>query len=197
MKLERILLIVVTFVLIVFVFKHCSRPSEEKEAEQEKAHETEIAILKVERATVQLRQDSLAKVYKSKGKTDSLNLALQDSKIQALQTKLTNQRPKVIERIQADTAVLSYVNTLEEVVTELQIKVDTLLQQKEFQRKLYSDLVLAEIIEDKNDMQTGVEYARRVAELEKSNKRKERGKRFAKILLPVAAVGAFLLGASL
>lgn len=194
LTLERILIAGLTIIVIILVMRSCSRPSEQKEAERKEQYETQVAILQVEKATVQSRQDSLVRRYKEKVKADSSSLALQGARIQALQSKLTNQRPKVIERIQADTSVLSYVNTLEEVVTELQVQNDTLKSQANFQRKLHEDLIVAEFMEDRAEQQMFVEQSRRIDEIQKQSRKKERRSKLKTILVPIVAVVAFILG---
>lgn len=195
--LERILVAGLTVVLIIFIMKDCSRPSEEREAERKEMYETEVAILKAEKTSIQARQDSLVKKVVIRTRKDSVQIALQDSKIKALQTKLTNQRPKVIEKIQADTAVLSYVNTLEEVVTELQTQNDTLKSALEFHAKINQDLIAQEFVEDKVEAQMAIETSIRISDLERSAKKKERKSKLKGILVPVALIGGFLFGASL
>lgn len=194
---ERIALAVLVVVVIILIMKDCARPSEEREADRKEQYETEVAILKVEKATVQSRQDSLVRRYKEKVKTDSISLALQHSRIKVLQTKLTNQRPKVIEKIQADTAVLSYVNTLEEVVGEQQVQIDTLKSVVEFQRKMNEELISIERIEDRIESEMAIQNSRRISELEQQGRKKERKNRLAKILVPVAAVLGLIGGSQL
>lgn len=182
---------------MIFIMRDCSRPSEQREADRKQQYETEVAILKAEKAEIQSQQEASVKVYKDRLASDSINLRAQDARIQALKSKLANQRPKVIKKIQADSAVLSYVNTLEETVSELQIQIDTLKAQKEFQRKLNEDLIAQEFIEDKIEAQMAIETSIRIADLERSAKKKERKARLKTILIPVVAVGAFLLGSQL
>ena len=180
-------------VILVLVMKDCGRKSEQKEAEREIQYKTAIKILETEKAEIQARQEASVKVYKDKVKSDSINLRAQDARIRVLKAKLANQRPEVIEKIQADTAVLSYVNTLETVVDELHIQNDSLKAQSEFNRKLYDDLALAEIIEDKNDLQAKAEYSRRVSELEKSNRKEKRKKKLGQLVAVFAGgIGLFL-----
>lgn len=160
-------------------------------------YEDTIKILRSEKAVIQSRQEATVKTYNAKLKEDSLSLALQDARIKALKSKLANQRPTVIEKIQADTAVLSYVSTLEEVVTEQQVQIDTLKAQKEFQRKLNEDLIAQEFVEDKIEQQMSLDYTRRIAELENQSRKKERKSRLSKILIPIVGIAGFLVGAAL
>lgn len=176
-----------SFALIIFVLRDCSRPSEEKEADRKKQYETEVAILKAEKAEISSRQEATVKRYSEKVKQDSINLRAQDARIQSLKSKLANQRPKVIEKIQADSAVLSYVNTLEETVNELQVQVDTLKAQNEFQRKLNEDLIAQEYIEDRIEADMAIQNTRRISELEKAAKKKQRGSKLWKTVSTILA----------
>lgn len=195
--LERIIIIGLAFILIILLLKDCSRPSEQREADRKEQYETEVAILKAEKTSIQARQDTLVKKVVLRSRKDSVQIALQNARIKALQTKLTNQRPKVIEKIQADTAVLSYVNTLEEIVTEIQVQNDTLKSQIQFQRKINEDLILLEAVEDRVEADLTLQTSVRIADLERSAKKRERKSRLAKVLIPIVAAGAFLLGATL
>lgn len=197
LTLERIALAVLFVVVIILIMKDCSRPSEEREAERKEQYETQLAILQVEKATVQSMQDSLVRRHKEKVSADSSSLAIQDSKIKVLQTKLTNQRPKVIEKIQADSAVLSYVNTLEDVVGELQVQNDSLKAQKDFYRKVAEDLIAMENIEDKIEASMQIETTRRISELEQQGRKKERGKKGWKFLAVVGTIGGLFAGSQL
>lgn len=191
------IIVLLGIIIMIFIMRDCSRPSEQREADRKQQYETEVAILKAEKAEIQSKQEAIVKTYNAKLKEDSLNLALQDARIKSLKSKLANQRPKVIENIQADTAVLSYVETLEETVNELQIQNDTLKAQKEFHRKLNEDLIAQEFVEDKIEAQMAIETSRRVAELEKSNKKKESGKKGWKVLAIVGTVLGFIGGSQL
>lgn len=194
---ERIAILVLGIIIIVFLLRDCARPSEQREADRKKMYETEIAILKADKASIQAIQDSLVQKVVLRARKDSIEIAAQEIRIQALKTKLASQRPKVIEKIQADTAVLSYVNTLEEVVTEQQVQIDTLKSVIQFQRKINEDLIITEITEDKIEADLAIQTTRRVAELEKLSKKKERKSRLAKVLIPVVAVAGLLLGSQL
>lgn len=194
---ERIALAVLAIIIIVFLLRDCSRPSEQKEADRKQQYETELAILKADKAEIQSRQDEAVKTYQNRLKLDSINIRAQDSKIQALKSKLANQRPKVIEKIQADTAVLSYVNTLEETVSELQVQNDTLKSSVAFHKKVNEDLILAEIDEDKVEASMNMKFAMRVQDLEKLSRRKEKRSKLAKVLIPIVGVAGLLVGASL
>lgn len=191
------IIIGLAFIVIILLLKDCSRPSEEREADRKEQYETEVAILKAEKTSIQARQDTLVKKVVLRSRKDSVQIALQNARIKALQTKLTNQRPKVIEKIQADTAVLSYVNTLEEIVTEIQVQNDTLKSQIQFQRKINEDLILLEAVEDRVEADITLQTSVRIADLERSVKKKERKSRFVKILVPAAAVAGLLLGSQL
>lgn len=195
--IERIAIAVLIIILIIFLLKDCSRPSEEREADRKELYETEIAILKADKTSIQARQDSLVQKVVLRARRDSIEIAVQDIRIQALKSKLANQRPTVIEKIQADTSVLSYVNTLEEVVTEQQVQIDTLKSQANFQRKINEDLIITEITEDKIEADMAIQTTMRIAELEKQRRKKERKSRLAKVLIPVAAVAGLLLGSQL
>jgi hypothetical protein len=193
LNFQYILIAVLSIAVILLLLKDCDRPSEEKEADRKKMFETEVAILKQEKREIQSRQDSTVKRYNDKVVADSIQLAAQNQRIKALQSKLTIQRPKVIEKIQADSAVLSYVNTLEEVVTELQVQNDTLKAQNEFQRKLNDELITLEITEDKIDAAAKIEYEFRIHELEKQAKKEKRKKKLGKLIAVIAGgVGLFL-----
>lgn len=188
-------IILVLVLLAALVFRECSRPSKPDFADQ--AFKDTIEVLRQEKAVIQSRQEATVKTYHRKVQEDSSNIALQDTRIQALQTKLANQRPKVIEKIQADTAVLSYVNTLEEVVTELQVQNDTLKSQVQFQRKINEDLILLEAVEDRVEADITLQTSVRIADLERRAKKKERKSKLKTILIPVAAVAGLLFGSQI
>lgn len=186
------------FIILIFIMRDCSRPSEEKEADRKKQYETEVAILKAEKSEIQSRQDSAVKRYKDKLEVDSINLRAQESKIQALDRKAVQQRTPRVETLIIDNPeLLSFVTTQQEIITELKVEVDTLKAQAQFQRKLNEDLIIAEFQEDRAEQQMFIEQARRVDELGKQVKKKERKSRLAKILVPVAAVAGLLFGSQL
>lgn len=191
------IIIGLAFILIILLLKDCSRPSEQREADKEKEFKTAIAILEADKAEIQSKQEATVKRYVDKVKVDSINLGAQNARIQALQTKLTNHRPKVIEKIQTDTAVLSYVNTLEEVIAEIQVQNDTLKSQIQFQRKINEDLILLEAVEDRVEADLTLQTSVRIADLERNAKKRERKSKLKTVLIPVVAVAGLLIGAQL
>lgn len=195
---ERIAILVLGIIIIVFLLRDCARPSEQREADRKKMYETEIAILKVEKATVQLRQDSLVRTYKAKVRSDSASVGALESKISQLEKKAAIQRTPLVDvLVQDNPELLAYVTTQQEVITELKVEIDTLKSQAQFQRKLNEDLIIAEFMENKIEQQMALESTRRIEDLEKQSRKKERKSRLKTMLIPAVAALTFLLGSQL
>lgn len=178
---------------LVYVFW----PEKEDFSERKQQYETEIAILKVEKAHISSRFDSIAKASKDKGKSDSLKIARQDSKIQGLEKLSKERRVKVETIIEDNPDLLSFVETQQEVITELKVQVDTLKASVAFHQKVNDELVQTHEAEERIDQQLHEKKDNRIVELEKEVKKQRRGKLVAKILVPVVAVASFLAGSQL
>lgn len=193
LTIERIALLVLVIIIVVFIMRDCSRPSEQREAERKKMYETEIAILQVEKATVQSRQDSLVQTYKAKVRSDSASVGALESKISLLEKKAALQRTPLVDvLVQDNPELLAFVTTQQEIISELKVEIDTLKSQAQFQRKLNEDLIIAEFMEDRIEQQMALEQTRRIDELDKAAKKKGRGNRLWKGLATVLA-GAVLV----
>jgi thiol:disulfide interchange protein len=193
MKIQTIAIAVLSIAVILLMLKDCDRPSEQKEEDRKKQYETEVAILKVEKASIQKAQDSIGKVLIQRTRKDSIILKAQESKIQALEKKAARQRVVVDTLILNNPDLLSFVDTQNEVISELKVEVDTLKAQNEFQRKLNEQLISMEITEDKIDAAAKIEYEFRIHELEKQAKKEKRKKKLGKLIAVIAGgVGLFL-----
>jgi hypothetical protein len=154
-----------------------------------KAYQDSTKRLKQEKAVIQSKQNDKNRAYQIRVKNDSINLALQDSKIQALQKKATTQRTVVLE---------SFIGTQQEIINEQQIQIDTLKRSVEFHKKMHDELIAVEYQEDKIEAQMQIDCANRIADLEKAAKNKS-PKRLGNILKNVgkgAGIGfiGYLIG---
>lgn len=140
------------------------------------------------------QSDSILSDAIKRKEKDSIVIKAQDSKIKALTTKAAVRRPQVIERIQADTAVLSYVTTLEEVVGELQIQNDTLKSTIAFHIQVEKDLSRnSKVMKEAFEQQ--IIHTQALADAYKKDARKsKRANRWTKAGVVVLGVGGFLLG---
>lgn len=179
LDLKTILIAGLTIVVIILIMRNCSRRSEEREADRRTQYETEVAILKAEKTSIQKAQDSIGKVLVRRTRKDSLAIKRQESVIQALERKAVSQRTPLVETLIVDNPeLLTFVTTQQEVITELKVKIDTLKAQKEFHAKVSQDLIVQEFLEDKITQQMAIEYEVRISELEKQVKKRKKGGKF-------------------
>lgn len=143
------------------------------------------------------QSDSILSDAIKRKEKDSIVIKAQDSKIKALTTKAAVRRPQVIERIQADTAVLSYVTTLEEVVGELQIQNDTLKSTIAFHIQVEKDLFRnSKVMQEAFEQQ--IIHTEALADAYKKENRKERRKvKVWKVATVLGTVGALVFGSGL
>lgn len=179
--IERVAICILIFVITIMIMRDCSRPSEEIESDRKQQYETEVAILKAEKTSIQAAQDSIGKVLIQRTRKDSLAIKRQESVIQALERKAARQRVIVDTLILNNPDLMAFVSTQQEVINELKVEIDTLKSQANFQRKLNEDLIAQEFVEDKVEAQMAIETSLRIAELEKQSKKKS-PKRFVNIL---------------
>jgi hypothetical protein len=163
-----------------------------------KAYQDSTKRLKQEKAVIQSKQNDKNRAYQIRVKNDSINLALQDSKIQALQKKATTQRTVVQTIIENNPDLESFIGTQQEIINEQQIQIDTLKRSVEFHKKMHDELIAVEYQEDKIEAQMQIDCANRIADLEKAAKNKS-PKRLGNILKNVgkgAGIGfiGYLIG---
>lgn len=170
-------------------------PEPQDFSESRQAYETEIAILKVEKAHISSRFDSLAKTSKHRGKSDSLKIARKDLKIQGLEKLSKEKRVKVETIIQDNPDLLSFVETQQEVIGELKELVDTLKESLAFQIRVKDELIQNHFAEERIDEQINEKKDQRIAQLEKQVKKERRGKRFWRFM-SVLSLGGGAYGGS-
>lgn len=196
--IERVAICILIFVITIMIMRDCSRPSEQKEAEDRKAFEIADAINKAEKMEAQAIQDSLKKVWIDSIAKINVVVKAQDKRITVLVKQAARQRtPKVDTLILDNPDLKSFVDTQTEIIQEQRVQIDTLKSVIAFQRKLNEDLINAEFVEDKIEAQMAIEASVRISDLERSAKKRERKSKLRGILVPVALIGGFLFGASL
>lgn len=120
-----------------------------------------------------------------------------NEEIQKLTTRTTRLRP-IAKPIYDSIPVLKlFVAVLDSTIQTQRTRIDTLASEKAFQAKLYEDLIVL-----KDSLLTGKDKIIEqqvviIVTQEKELRKARRQSKFAKVLIPVVAVGAFLAGSAL
>lgn len=197
LTIERAALVVLMFVLIVFIAKDCSRPSEEREADRKEQYETEVTILKAEKTSIQAAQDSIAKVLIHRTRKDSLSLSRYYEQISTLKKKVVIKRIYVQPLIDSIPTLRAFVELQDSVIQYQETRIDSLNAALDFHAKVNQDLIALEFVEDKIESQMAIETSLRISDLEQQGRRKEKKNRFVKVLLPIVGVAGLLIGSAL
>lgn len=180
-------------VIVFFIMRECSGPAEEKETELKKAYDSVITELKGRMAHVNELQEHAIKSIAERRAKDSIVIQVQDKQIARLKKLAVVQRtPKVDTLIFNNPDLEDFVGTQDKIILAQQVEIDTLKSALEFHRKVNEELITIEFAEDKIEAAMQIEYTRRIAELEKSAKKKQRGNKLLKTLSTVLA-GAVLV----
>lgn len=192
MKIRDWIILALTLVIIVLIL---TRPTAHDD--NKAAYLDSLRFLKAKERDIRLQETRIIQTSKDRAKSDSLKLAHQESKIQALQNRSVKTRVVVQHVIDTIPALKVFVAQQDSIITEQHEVIDTLKASVIFQRKLFVDLVLNHEAERDISKRIESEQDKRIASLEKQVKRTKRGNRWLKAGIIGAAVGGLFLSSHL
>ena len=191
-KFLLIISLVAVIVLLILFW-----PSKQPDQDTSEAFKSEIERLKVEKAENSLKVERLKKTYSDSLRIIEALIYGKDKEITLFRRKLADLRPVVAPQLDSLPLVKQFVDLQDSVIQAQGKQIDTLKWTVEFQKKMFAELVAAEVDEEKIDQRIQAEQAKRIDELEKANEKMFKKKTFwqkvAKATIVIAVVETAIL----
>jgi hypothetical protein len=178
-------------VLIIFIMRDCSRPGEQKEAEERKAYEKMITEWKGMAKQAVAQSEAILKDAIARKAKDSLVIKAQDREIYRLKNRTVVTRVVIQPMVDTIPALKAHLEAQDSLVASLETQSDTLKHALLNQEKYFMGLVVAHEAERRISERMVVESLARVEELQKQNRKVKRQNKLLKVgivALPVAAI---------
>jgi DNA repair exonuclease SbcCD ATPase subunit len=188
--------IIVLALLALVVYLILTRPPSHDD--NKAAYLDTLRFLKLKEASIIAQERSIIKRSNDKAESDRAKLEAHDREIQALEFKLRQKRtPRVDTLILDNPELASFVDTQQEIITELKEQVDTLKSALQFREKLFDDLVTSHNAERDISERIGREQDNRIVNLEKKVKKSKRASRWLKAAAITGTIAGLFLGSQL
>lgn len=156
-----------------------------------------LNFLRAKEASIIAQGQRIIKTYEDRVKADSLNLATKDVEIKAIKVRVIIKRIPVQPLIDSIPTLRAFVELQDSLIQVQGQQIDTLKQAYASQIQTTKDLIQNHDAQARISERISEEKDLRIENLEKQNRRKNRGVKFWKVATVVSLVGGFFLGSQL
>lgn len=176
----------------IVIFLILTRPAPYDSNKQ--AYTDTLTFLRAKEASIVAQGKRIIEAHRSKTKKDSLAINAKDAEIKAIKTRVVIKRIIIQPLIDSIAPLKAFVASLDSVILIQGQQIDTLKQAYASQIQTTEDLIQNHEAQARISERIEAEKDKRIENLEKQNRRKNRGVKFWKVTTVVGAVGMFLLG---
>lgn len=189
---DVVYLAIIVVLLVIVAVLTCQSPPPDSAAA---IYADSIKELKSQKAVISSRIDSVLDMSRNKEVDDSVKLAASLKEIARLKVNANKAVETIPVRvIEENPEIMIAIQAKDSVITKQGTVIDSLQASLAFQIQVKDDLMTDHYNAAKIDAQLQEMAQIRIIALEKDLRKERRKGRLAKVLIPIALVGGFLLG---